>query len=148
MIRRVELTGDVTYDGNGNAIAVNGKQLAHREPTAACKTAIKTKLISEVEAELEMSSVLGGSKFKNEKGLYIRGSENDYEIAVVAKKETMDPFKGAPSGTPMTIAIVNRISKAVGNSSYKLVGINSNGVRVNTAVGDFEVKVTKKKDRQ
>ena len=145
MIRRVELIGDITYDGTGNPICVNGVPIAHREPTAAFKKAIKSKLIQLIEDELDRSIMTKG---RTEKELFVRGSENDYSIAVVAKKDTLEAKKASLSDNPITRAIAERVLDGTLNlEGCKTVYTQGSTVRVNTKAGDFEVKITKKKER-
>lgn len=146
MIRRVELTGDITYDSTGNPISVNGVSLAHRQVNGATKTAIKDKLIQLIEEQIDESAIL--TKGRVDDILFVRGADNDYTIAVVAKKDCMEPRKGALSDNPIVKAIDDRVVDCVTSlKDYKVVQTHGNIVRINTKVGDFEVKVTKKKER-
>ena len=152
MRKQINLVGDVTYDGNGNPIEVNGQKIAKGGASTQTKTFLKKKI-----AENIFQAALESAVFKDdyqEKGevRFFRGASNDYLIEVTAKKDNDTPraiMIAAGGSVSEYAAGLTRIAVKTlnGVDRFTVLWAEGNKVRVSTPAGDFEIKIVKKRDR-
>ena len=137
-----------TYDAEGNLIAINGRPIHKRSPRDVERSAMKQEITKAIEASIDKSAVLAPLKIKYRNGFAIRGDKNDYAVDIVMKKEAENINYKTVYGSPMVTGIMGRVMDGLkGVAGCNVVALNGNRVRIAVPVGEYEIKVTRKKSR-
>lgn len=152
MRNQVDLTGDVTYDGNGNVIEVNGKKIAKGGASAQTKVAVKSRVLKAVKTAVSGSDYYNSDLREMEDGYFFRGQSNDYLIEVTAKKENDSPraimIASGGAVSEYAAGLLRMVVKTLKDmDGATVLWAENSKARVNFACGDFEVRVVKKRDR-
>lgn len=147
---QINLTDDVTYDGNGNVIEVNGKKIA--KGAKAAKTAVRDRVLKNIKDTLFESKIYASDIQDNAGKWFLRSPSNDYVVEVTAKKD--EDTKRAIA--VMTGGAVSEYAAGLLRLTIQsmrevpdceILWAEGSKVRVHFSSGDLEIKVVKKRDR-
>lgn len=145
---QVKNTDNVTYDGNGNIIAVNDKKIAKGARKAP---GVRDRIIKEIKNSLLESSFYS-TDVQETPEFFLRSPSNDYTIEVTGKKDT-DTKRAvviAAGGAVSDYAagLLRTSLTAMKNiPDCEVLWAEGSKIRVNFASGDYEVRVVKKRER-
>ena len=145
---QVKNTDNVTYDGQGNIIAVNDKKIAKG---AGRSTGVRDRIMKQIKNTL-LESDFYSTDIKEEPEFFLRSPSNDYTIEVTGKKDTDTKrvvMIAAGGAVTEYAAGVLRLSLTAMKEipDCEVLWAEGSKIRVNFASGDYEVRVVKKRDR-
>lgn len=137
-----------TYDAEGNLIAINGRPIHKRSARDVERRAMKQEIINAIESSIDESAVLAPMKIKYRNGFAIRGEQHDYTVDIVMKKDAGELNYKTVYGSPMVTGIMGRVMDGIKTvEGCSVIALNGNRVRIAVSVGEYEIKVTRKKNR-
>lgn len=109
---------------------------------------MKQEITKAIEASIDESAVLAPLKIKYRDGFAIRGDKNDYTVDIIMKKDAGDTNYKTVYGSPMVTGIMGRVMDGIKSvEGCSVIALTGNRVRIAVPVGEYEIKVTRKKVR-